>query len=266
MFGIIGRVRDPVRRLLDLDGPRGREAVGAIVGGFDRLLHDREVGEPLWSEHPNYTDAVARVDFGEVRWQGLHDPLELPGRGRLMAAFAAGYVRPDRVASRVAWAANTLQHTVPWSRVYIGPALWVCCLDDGNCPVGGRDFGGYHASYTGQGSVILLSLERRADAFHEVTHHEAWHAAAALMRPEALAAVDEATRKRGDDWKGDAYLCTPDERRARAYQRFATLADEGFDMTAPLDFERPDAKGVFWWLYSGAFAERVQDEAARRAG
>lgn len=184
-------------------------------------------------DHPCYSRRVWRIECGRAVELDIHAPVPTPAG--VLAHFAAGLVRQDRAAWAAARVTAIVTRTVPWSTAWLGPRLGVLDADGWSEPWG-----------YAVGSLILLRAEVRPDLLVETTHHECWHVISKRLPAADLAAVDAEVRF-GDRWDGDAYVCQPDERRARAYARWATLADEGLRHSV-----RPgSAAAVFQRVYTG---------------
>ncbi len=191
------------------------------------------------AEHPWYTRRCWRIHGGEAVELDIHAAVP-PG---VCACFAAGVIRQDREAWGAARVTSIVTRCVPWATAWLGPRLGV---------YGGADGWSEPWGYAVGSGCMLLRGELRPDLLVETAHHEVWHLVSKRLPPRALAVVD-AEVATGDLWDGCAYLGEPDERRARAYARFAALADEGFEHV-----RRPgSAAAVYWDVYTGQAGQEL---------
>ena len=85
-------------------------------------------------------------------------------------------------------------------------------------------------------------------------HHEIWHLAEAMMSSAVLTDLD-ACLADGPPWPGD-YLSRPCERRARAYESFAMMLEEGCRVIVEGRGVPPEIQ-LFWGVFSGGFGREV---------
>ncbi|WP_284943738.1 hypothetical protein [Acidisoma cladoniae] len=142
----------------------------------------------------------------------------------------------------------------PWSTWYLAPGFFDCHLCSGKA----------------WGEIEVVVCRTDINPPHSVAnaYHESWHLAEALLRPDLLAALD-ARLASGPAWPGDYYpqAC---ERRARAFEHFAMLFDEGCRQIIAGDHV-PSEIQLFWYVYSGGFgreimSKRASKRAPRRSG
>lgn len=189
-----------------------------------------------------------------------------PENGR--ARFAPGFVSPLAVRADVLERiAAVADRTAPWATFWLGPVLWT--LNDPEdahladvCEQRQDRLGrswkrSLGAAYSGvETAYLTLCSPMRTAA---VLHHEAFHLAEYFLSDDERAAMDAAVAA-GAAW-GDQYTDSLVERRARLYEHFASVMDEGMPPFA----SDSDAIKLMWSVYAGDFGREVMAAKANQA-
>jgi hypothetical protein len=135
----------------------------------------------------------------------------------------------------------------PWVRVYVGPQP----EDEDEDPIWGRAH--YCAEgREGHGDTVVVRSDMREDDVRATLWHELWHIVERFIVPAAMDAVEDALVRRGGTWGGASkvmsdptkrfphagdfegrYMSSPIERRARLFQLWCSLLDEGGGAALP---------------------------------
>ena len=238
MFNALKRLvrkPSPAAWMVRRDGRKGTMRTRALI--------QREIGVGTSS-----TVHVVRAD-GTYRTQTTKDPLPVPN-----ATFFAANC-PDRaIVWQVEAASEIRRRCVPWCNLAVGPYLEARARHLGDQEV---HLGGLASSDRDGKAWILMAADSTMNGFIGTMHHEVFHVAEASMDAKVIHMIDCSLAPDRQHYEGHAYLTDRMERRARLYQAFASMADEG--MPVLVDESRRDAMGVFSAVYTGAFAQEFRD-------
>ncbi len=163
--------------------------------------------------------------------------------------FIQTRINRDAEYSRVAWARDALARVAPHVVAILGPQpYW---------PVGGRLWGRYETQGDGDDAkqVIIVDSTLTPDAFRETFHHEIWHALEENLSRAALNLMKETTAD-GIAYDNNFYHESGYERRARLYEKYASLRDLGLPSPGLLAARVEDMTTVelLEYVYSGGLA------------
>lgn len=239
------------RRIVDrLGGVTPPKANGIDDMGFDVSYWD----SPSIKGLDTYSTKVYHIERGHVRELNYMDRLALPTyTGTLL--FQSGNINPTKTEWKIDQVLRTVARCAPWVRVYAGPRIFLQCSTDGiSNPAGVAAL----SNDPELPSAILMRLDLNLRAFRSTLHHEIWHAVENdALNSRTVARLTKAVRL-GTEYDGDAYLVSDIERRARAYQAYASLRDEMPEMRFASAPSKPEEDlslaEIFEAVYSGDLA------------
>ena len=177
-------------------------------------------------------------------------------------------------AARMVHAAATLDavrqvatRCAPWLRVYLGPQLWsfagegedVTAFADVRDLPDGRSIHRIGGQAWRDDGVVLVSGWGSTSSALAILHHEIWHVIEDDLDPEDKAAIG-AEVSRGIPFPG-TYLDSLTERRARAYDAWASAQDEGWRPATLWGVPLRRVDRIWSYVYGGGLAA---DKAAGR--
>lgn len=154
----------------------------------------------------------------------------------------------------------------PWLKVYLGPRLWSVAYSDTDSNLscrantkrlidGSIAYEHLGLACTNGGDAILVAASIRMPAVISTLHHELWHMLERHLAPDDMDVVNSSI-ERGESRSG-YYLASPIERRARAYESWASAYDEGWRPATICGVIVSRLDRIFSYVHSGDLATEL---------